>query len=284
MLVEFKNSKFTLGETLPTDILEYANFKGIDSNTCVLNNSSIDVNVEGTYNVVITCNNKEYNGKVEIIDMVELEVKTKRVFKSLNEEIKPEEFIESCNKEKCDYEFKDKEKVQSHLINPGTIFQVELIVKSGSKQLEVTSSLLVTEKPIVIGLHCSSPSVAVTEYSATKVTTDSFYFYRENGPQNAGFPRRTIEYTFSEETKFEEIVNTYKETKTFDGLLSEFNIDVEKKTMTTMMDMEQTALSLEHEGKLPTNFYELKLYLETKQYVCSLESITGNPPPEHVDY
>ena len=66
--ITVKNIKSEKGETLSTNISDYATFTNTSASNCILDTNDVNINAVGTYKFKITCGEKEYTGNVEIVD------------------------------------------------------------------------------------------------------------------------------------------------------------------------------------------------------------------------
>ena len=138
----------------------YATFSGIKSENCVVDISKIDTSKEGTYDFVITCGQKKYNGharveggKVIYKDEVTLYV---------GESIIPEKFIVKCKYKECESEFIVDEGID---INADEELEANIKLKTcekGSKDQCVESDTIKFKKVAKV----------IEEYECTKKTSD----------------------------------------------------------------------------------------------------------------
>lgn len=278
VLVNFKKVVSTVGEPLPTDVKEYADFVGINPETCVLDNSKVDIENPGSYDYTITCNKKVYNGKIDISEPTDFHVRTKTVYRTIGEEVTPEDFIEECSNTECTYEFQNPEAVKEHLTKIGGPNDVVIIATSAGVKVEVGASLVVTDEPIVTFLACTSAESAVEGYNAVKSVTDTFAI--KNGAIHAGITVREYKYRFANQDEFDKGLESYTETKGFDGLFGKFVFDNIKTTFTIQTNLTQDVLNIEYGDDLPDKLLDIKEYYETdKKYTCEHQTNNQGEKP-----
>ncbi len=253
-------NKITLeiGTNLPTNINDYGTFTELNSSECSLNTEKIDVNKVGTHEFIITCENKEYKGNVEIKDTVKPELELKRLTKKANEEINIEDFVASCNdSSNCSFYYDN----EINFSEQG-LYIVKINAKDGGGN--VTSkytSLVVSDNAPKLYLTCTKNNV--TDYIG--IVTGSVigdYSYRT----------KLIKTDTSE--NYSTIKNSYVgnaitlEEYTGFPNFNDDNLEIELMNILTM-DM------LKNENKnFPTEFAKIKAYYENNlKYTCSIKAV-----------
>jgi len=150
-----KDITIQIGEELSTNINDYATFKSISSNNCILNTKNIDVNKTGNYEYTISCGNRIYKGNLSIKDTVAPQVKTKTIIKKVNEEVLPQDFIALCDEaSECTYSFENPEIVTNSITTPGT-YEFNLIVMDSSNNVtNAKVKLIVMDIDIKVYVNC----------------------------------------------------------------------------------------------------------------------------------
>lgn len=259
------NLTFNLGEELPTDLKEYATFDGINPNNCTLNVKSVDTNKEGTYQYSILCDKKTYNGQIVVEDKIGVEAVLKTAYAAVGGEINPEDFIESCNKEKCEYAFVNKESVEEFLKEEGGPHEVVIKITSDSKEAEVKGNLVVTKEPIQFYLYCSSPTEQ--KESATYNIVDKFGL--NNTGKYLGYATRNFEYTFKSEEAYKAVKEENDKKSEYDGHVGKLIFNDQEKKLTVEVKLIGETLNLEYnQGAFPDEFKSIETYYEGKQYSC----------------
>lgn len=261
-----KEVNIELGGEISTNINEYATFKGISSNNCSLNTSKIGSELNETYPFIITCNGINYEGKAKVIDTTSPEVITKEVTTSINSEIKPADFIESCtDATECSFEFKDETAVKELLKTVGIYKnQVVIIAKDTTgNQKEINASLIVSDKEASVYLVC-------TKNNSTSKEIDRIGL--DNG-NLVGKINREHTFTFANE----ELYKTAKKEATDGSEMTYQNISGKvtfddanfQFTITKYLTFEE--FKQEAGTNLSSAFLDISAYYGTKGYSCELK-------------
>jgi len=262
--VRTKNLELEVGSEISTNINDYATFKGIDSSTCSLDTSNVDVNVYNEeYTYKITCNNVVYTGKIKMIDTVKPEVVTNDVTIQVNGEITADLFIKSCNDfSKCTYSFKDENKVKDYLSTPES-YHVDIIVTDeAGNETEVTGTLIVTETIASVFLICSKVYDDYTEVTKLGLVENEFN----------KLAIRNYNFIFDTQTAY----NSYKAQNinesqiTYNNITGSPTFDDINKTLSLSKYMSYKDLNTEMGSTLPTSIGELKTFYENKNYNCKI--------------
>ncbi len=263
--VKVKNVEIEMGSTVSSLITDYATFYGIDYNTCSLDTTDIkDTNkLNAEYPFAVTCADTIYKGTAKIVDKTKPEVTLKKVNAKLNAEIKPEDFIESCeDNSKCSYEFKDELKLKDNLAQAGT-YEVPIIVKDESgNEIEVVGSLLVNANAADLYLVCTKGN-------------DNFIEANKLGLVNNEFNKvDTRSYTFkltNEEYQTLKTESADKNEITYKNITGSAEFNDENTTVVISKFLTYEELNKEAGVELPLQIGSLKEFYKNKGYDCNLE-------------
>lgn len=270
--VKPKNVEIEVGSSVSNLITDYAEFNGVDYNTCDLDISAIsDTKIVGSqYSFSITCNGTKYTGSAKIVDKTPPTVQTKDVTVQVGEKVKPEDFIASCSDNapegSCSYAFKDEAKIEEYLKKESDQpYYVELTVKDGAgNTVDVSAKLIVTGALPEAELYVVCEKTGTTGYKEVDklgIVESEFN----------GYALRN--YTF--ELKEEDYNNLKKESEgkkeiTYQNMSGAPTFDDSAKTLTLMKVINNEQLSKENGSTLPTNISELKALYESKNYSCKI--------------
>ncbi len=262
-----------LGDTLSTDINDYAQITGTNPKNCVLHTENVDVTNVGNYEYTVVCSEQTYKGAISIVDNAPLMANPKNVYVSVGsgEETpsvtyKPEDFIEadSCNGENCVYSFNEDTDFTSYVSNPG-IYEILINISDGeNKTGEVISNFVVLEKPLKLFMVCSK-----TDAEAGKTITDRLAI----GPENEyiNYAERVHTYTFTEEEDYLEAIGSQESTITYDDIVGQAIYNKTAKTLTIMENLGSEDLNNEAGGTFPNTYLTISEYYKAKGITCTFE-------------
>lgn len=263
--VTAKEVTIEMGSNVSTDIKDYAIFNNIDSSSCALDVSNItDTNtLNAEYNFTVTCNGTKYTGKAKIVDTIPPVVKTKDVTIGIDGDIKPEDFIVSCDNDTkaCTYEFKDANKVKEH-VKAESDYKVDIIVKDASgNATEVVGNLKVSGTYAELYLVCSKNVDSHLE--KTKIGSVDNMF-------NKSAIREYI-FTYESEKEYNEIKESSKNTDqiTIQNITGTPTFKDETKTITISKNLTAEDLEAEMKTTIPEAIGEIKSLYNTSGYECS---------------
>ncbi len=266
--VTTKTINHVMGEELSSDINEYATFKGIASNTCALSTKDVDTSVAGEYEYTITCNENTYKGMVNVVDESPIEVTLKNVYKQIDEEVTADEFIDSCSKENCTYEFVSPDEVNELVKEKGGPFEIEIIVTDENGLTStITGQLVILESDIIAYLEAVSNESSVDSYNASLVMKD--YFGIGDSNKYVGFSYRVYEYTFSDASEFATVMEEYSDSDTFEDKTGNIEFDEENQMLLLTVPLTKETLDLEYENDFPDTYSSIKSYYENKGFSVS---------------
>ncbi|MBQ6687242.1 MAG: hypothetical protein IJN03_01820 [Bacilli bacterium] len=204
-----KEIKYEMGEELSSNINDYATFKSISSNNCVLNTNNVDVTNAGTYEYSITCGSKVYKGNVIVSDNSAPVVETKTIVKKINDTIEPKEFISNCNEaSECSYAFENADEVTTNLQTAG-VYELNINVSDSNNNTTTTKvKLIVIDSDIKVYLNCALSDQNEEGFAGTITYTDKIGIGYEL--QYVGIYFKTKEYQASNEEEYNRIKNEYQ--------------------------------------------------------------------------
>lgn len=263
--VRTKNVDLEIGSTVSTNILDYATFSNVDSNTCSLDTTAISdtntLNAEYTYKIV--CGTNSYTGKVKIVDTVKPEVKLKDVTIAVNGSITPESFILECkDSTKCSYVFKEEEKVKEYLKTPESYRVGIIVTDEAGNETEVTGTLTVSDTVSSVYLICTKQDSNYTEMLRL-------------GLINSEFSKvATRVYTFKFATKDEYTTfkneNSDKVEVTYQNITGSPEFNDENLTLSISKILTYDELNSEAGSTVPISTGDLKSFYQEKGYTCSI--------------
>lgn len=263
-----KEVEIELGSEISTVITDYATFNTISSDNCSLNTSQIGNNLNEEYSFIITCNGINYNGKAKVIDTKAPLVELKEVITNVNGEVKPEDFIQSCDDAtECSYEFKNAADVKELLKTVGIYKnQVIIIVKDTSGNTkEVNASLIVGEESDTANVHliCTKNTDTLKEVDKIGILDGNVVgsIIRE---YTFSFPNDSL-YKAAKGDNLEGSDMTYQD---ITGKVS-FDDTAFKFTITKMLSYEE--LNAEAGQSLSKSFINISYYFGGKGYGCELK-------------
>lgn len=263
-----------VGEVLSDNINDYVTVTKGDVNKCNLNIRNVNINELGEYEYIVTCNKDVFKGKVIVSDITAPEAKINTLFKTVNDEVKVEDFVESCNDpSECKVTFKNEETVKENLKNAAaTPYNVELVATDNfGNTKDYKAELYVLPYKIVAFTTCSSPIENMSNFQATKVVSDILPIGNvgEEGLQYLGVSKRKYKYVFTSENEYKEIVGNKEEELTFDNVTGKAYYDDEKLTLTIVIDLAKETLEKENNGTFPVNYADFISIYSTKGYSYS---------------
>lgn len=262
-----KEVSIEMGSEVSTDIKDYAIFNNVDPASCALDVSDItDTHkLNSVYTFIISCNGVRYTGSAKIVDTIAPVVKIKDVTIGLNGEVKPEDFIVSCDDDdkNCTYEFKEPEKVLEH-VKEEADYKVSIIVKDTSgNSTEVVGNLRVSSNYAQIYLGCKKELDGYTEKIKLGFVDNEFN------------KKATREYIFTYDD--EEAYNSIKESSknvdqiTIKEITGAPTFNDEEKTVTIEKPVTYEELNTIMNTTLPLSIGELKDLFVKNGYDCGLE-------------
>ena len=258
-----KNVEIEAGSEISTNIEDYATFKGINSSSCTLDTSNItDTSVFGNeYTFSIKCGNSTYDGKATIVDTVAPSAVSKDVTVQVNGEIKPEDFVSSCNDAtECAYAFSDANEVSKYVASAGE-YSVDIIVTDKAGNTSTISAMLTVTLDDVPDLYlsCSLNS----ETYKLGITASNF----------TGKAKRIYTFKFNSADEYNSFKsqNSDKESLTYENVTGIPSFDDDALTLTLTQDLTKAQLDQEEGTTLPNTYGELRQYYNNQGYTCTIE-------------
>ena len=270
--IEPKNLEHNIGETLSTNITDYATITGTDSRNCSLDIKDVDVTKEGTYLYKVTCGETIKNGNITVVDNTELVVETETVYKTKGETLEAKEFALDEDST-LTYEFINPEIIDG-LINGGVAthtVKIKVTAQSG-KTTEVEGTLVITEYPIKGYLTCTSNEQNITGSNAKMTVSNKFAIVNDgnNGYGNIASEIYTFKYT--DETEYTNLLATYKTDNkiTINNVTGKTSFDDSTLTITMINDLDNNNLVAQYgEANLKTYGTIMSYFRTTLGYKCS---------------
>lgn len=158
VIINLRNLTIELGEKVPTEITKYVDKMEGKSSDYSLNLSSVIEDEVGVYNYTITYKKQSKTGTITIEDTTSPVLTLKDVTLKVGEQVKIEDFIESCEDESnCSYEF--EEEIDENMTKNTGTYDLRIIAKdeSGNETTKV-AKLIVSEE----GTTGTDPETPVT--------------------------------------------------------------------------------------------------------------------------
>lgn len=227
--IETNDLEYSVGDTLSSNIDDYAKIEGTDSKNCTIDTLSIDMTKSGRYEYTVTCGETHAKGYVTVVDNGKLEVALKTVYIAKNSIINATDFLEESS-ENLTVSFVDEEKVKSNLTTPGTYEVALKIMNENKKENTSTAKLVVLEYAIGGYENCTSNAQNVSNTSAQMTVTERFAIYSNSNFGFAGLSFEEYNFKFTDETEYANLVAKYNTDKsiTINNVTSEkpiFNND-----------------------------------------------------------
>ena len=268
-------SKFSLqnrfiyvGDTLPTNVMEYGDFSTVDVSECSIDIDEVDVNKVGTYDYAIVCGKAKYTAKVIVSERISFEVEAKAVYKKVNDSIKPEDFIDT-KEDGYSFSFTDENTVKGYLESAGGPYAVNINVKKDDGNETVVNSLLyVTNQSVNMYLTCNSSKQSGDIYAYT--ITDKIAF--DSSRNNLGISLRSYNYVFETQAEYELIKSTITDGKIkideHEGFALIDNVNHKIKVYSLLTN---EMLNDEFGDTFSTSYNDINSYYRnTKKYSCSI--------------
>lgn len=279
-VVTLKTPTLNLGDSVSDDINDYATIKGNGAGACTLSKVDVNPNEVGEYSFTISCNKKDYTGKVLVIDEKAPEVSLNIVYKTLNDTATVEEFVNTCSDPSdCEVSFVDEAKVSEYLGTAGGPHNIDIrVTDSIGNYKDVVGLLYVTPSDITFYTTCSSKETNITDYNATKQISDflPLGYLETTGLSYLGISRRIYTYKFTNKEDYLDVSKDKTDTLSFDGVEGMATYDDENLVITISTDLSVDTLNSESNGTFPVAYAGFTSYYTSKGYTCSNQSATNN--------
>ncbi len=268
-----RNLEINLGDTLSTNINDYATITNTDVTNCTIDTTGVNVNTPGTYTYTISCGEIRESGSVVVVDNTELEVNTKKVYKVVGESVNPTDFIEEVNTT-YSYEFVNSEEVNNYLNGSAGTYKVKIKVSAGEKTREVEADLVVILSEIKGYLVCSSKEQVVENNSASMVVREKFGIIDTDTAKNVYGNIYSQEYIFkfSDETEYTNYLAEYNayNSITINNITGSASFDNDDLEITITREKTDSELETEYGITNSTTWSDIRNHFTgTLGYDCS---------------
>lgn len=169
-----KKLEVSVGDKLSLKLDDYAEFKDINPNNCILDTTNVDTSKVGKYKYTIKCGVNEYKGKIIVLDNKAPQLETKVVFKNVGSDLDVNDFVLSCvDDSKCSFALSNfdtlKEKMQEEGIYTALI---QVSDEAGNKMI-VSEKLIVNSKNVSHLYVCSYNKINLSNYQGYYFITES---------------------------------------------------------------------------------------------------------------
>lgn len=275
--VSLKDVAYNLNEEPSTDISDYATITGANSSSCVLDTSKIDTTKVDQYEYTITCNGQVFKGKAIVADNSAPIISTISVYKTVNSEVEPSEFIATCyDSGECTYKFEDESAVKAAMTTPGGPTKINIVVTDeNNNSVTVEGNLNVIESEIRAYYDCSSAGQNVENFNATMTLTHSLGILKNTATDGSlafgNFGTQTYVYTFTDQEQYDQLLTSFKNDNKIiiNDVTGVPTFDEEKMTITMISDLDLTGLKTQYgEDKFISFKTVSELYKTTLGYTC----------------
>lgn len=259
-----KEVKLELGSTLSTNAEDYADISGYTN--CQVDTSKIDVTKVSTYPFTITCGTATYDGTVVVDDTKAPEVVINELTVLPNAQVKPEDFIETCNDaSKCSYKFKEEDELTNNLKTIGE-YTIDILVSDEyNNEVTVSAKLIVSNEAPVKYVNCTAKPEDVDSIYATQKNSYRFGVDIAGNFYNA---KKTVEFSFESLEDYENIKNEYQEEVGINNIIGTTTFNDNTKTITIKMNKTLEEINKEVNTNLPKDINTIKAFLGFYNYTC----------------
>ncbi len=263
--VVVNNVEVKVGDTLSTNIDDYAKISGTDSKNCSLDISEVDVSTAGNYSFKVTCGENVKTGIVVVTDDSELVVNTKTVYKTKGSTLEASEFILNADSN-LTYSFVNEDEVSTAINGDYGTYTVKILaVDANDKNVTVEANLVVMQYDVKGTLICTSNEQNVD--STMKMTVANTFVIVDDG--NNGFGNISSEihtFIFTDEMAY----NTYKEQGSSVTINEVTGVPVFDDSNLTIKITNEKDASSEYESSVLQNYGSIRSYFtDTLGYTCS---------------
>jgi len=261
-----ENIEISINEKLSSDPGDYALIKGTDSSNCTRNVDNVNTSKPGVYEYTVTCNGKDYKGKITVKDMEGPELAVKIVYTTVNNTVDVNSFVTKCEDPSgCVVSFVDPATATNYMNTAGGPYDIDIIAKDSLDNTTKAKAILYVvpyDIQITMVFDASSEKIG----NVTKTVSDKLKFgYNETIVYlNAG--RREYKYVFSNKQEYEAAVGDKTSEMTYDNMTGLAFYDDENLTLTISTNLDQNTLNSEASGAFPTAFNDIRTLYENKGY------------------
>ena len=277
IMITPKEVTYGINEEVSTKIEDYATITGTNASNCTLDTSQIDTSKFGDYSFTIKCGNTTKVGVAKVADSDNPVASLVTVYKKVNEEITPDEFIGVCfDSSKCTYEFENSEEAKNLTSTVGNDKTVKIIVKDeNNNSTTVDGKLNVIENSIKTYRTCSSKEQNLTDFNAVMTSSQRFAFSDQLSSDGsysfANFGTQTYTFKFTDQKEFDELLAKMKSDNkvTINNVsgIAEFNKD--DMTVKIVEDLNISNLTTQYTQEKLLSYKTIdQLYVTELGYTC----------------
>lgn len=274
--LKLKEVNIQVGEKISTNLNDYIEKGNFNVSNCMLNTESVLNNKIGNYKFKVICGNNTYTGDIHVVDSVVPIVETKYLIKKTNEEVKIEEFIESCvDASTCHYKYTDENKVIEAIKNTGTYEIIINVSDDYDNKIDVLTYLIVLNNDISHNLICNSDDIKLEDNKYSYKITDTIGLYSNSGFVYGNVSYRDYVLTFDDEASYNEVKalinNGYIELDNIKGKAS-FNDDdktIKVEKLLTIEDLNAEFNSFPSSYSSIRNLYQN----DSRKFSCSASKV-----------
>jgi hypothetical protein len=255
-----------LGDTLSSDIDDYATITGYDKSVCSLDITEVDSDKIGTYTFYVECSEDRKSGVVIVDDTTSPKAIVNDLTVLPNSSIDAEDFIDSCiDASSCTYEFEDSDMVETYLTTIGE-YEVNIIVSDEYQNTTtVTAKLIVSNNAPVKYLTCTSSLSDISDISASLSTTYKIGVSSSNAFYNA---TKKSNFIFDTLNEYNDNVNNYDESVGINNITGSANFDESTKTITISKELTLSEFNTDLSVNLADDINTIEMYLKILGYTC----------------
>lgn len=273
IVIETKNLEVNIGESISSDIKDYATVTGTDIKNCNIDKETIDSTKVGTYTYKITCGEVYKTGTVNVVDNTELLVNTENLYKVKGSTVEAKDFIVNPN-EDYSYEIINNEEVKGYLNSDEGTYIVKIKATSGTKTKEVEAKLTIIKYEIKGYLVCSSNPQNLENSSTTKVLSERFAIVNDGNNSFGGVSKQSYIFKFSDETEYTNYLAEYKNkgTITIDNVTGQVEFNDTDLTITITNEKTKEEVIAKYGESNMVNYRSIRSYfINTLKYTCPYE-------------
>ena len=263
--IVLKDVKLELGNTMSSNIDDYATITGYDKNSCTIDLSSVDVNKVSSYKYQVTCGKVVQEGTIIVDDSESPKVTTQDVVLLPNATLNAEDFIEKCtDASSCSYKFAED---YTGLTEKVGEYEVQLVVSDNfNNETKVNAKLTVSRNAPVKYLTCTSKEETLEDIPATLVHS---YRIGVDGKDNFFNATRTSLFTYNTLEDYNTAIRSYDASVGIHGIIGTEVLNEADKSISIKTDKTLKEMNQDLNGNLPENASVLRAYLFGIGYTCN---------------
>lgn len=272
--ISVKELELSIGDSLSTNINDYANINGTDIKNCSLNTTSVDVTKVGVYEYTVKCGEITKIGKITVVDNAELVVNTQKVYKVKGDTLEAKEFVTNID-ETLTYEFVEPEVVNTLMQGEKGTYAVKIKASNSSKNKEVEGTLVIMEYPIKGYLTCSTNEQNVAGLSAVMTVSERFAILNDGNNGYGGIASEIHTFKFSDETEYTNYLAEYKtnDKVTVNEVTGNATFNDETLTITISNEKDNNEVISEYGEATMEKYQTIRSYfVDTLKYTCTYKN------------